>query len=43
MDFVWKCAEFGYDGNGVVIGGSTLINLPDVECIAEDMVRSKMN
>ncbi|NRT15025.1 5-(carboxyamino)imidazole ribonucleotide synthase [Flavobacterium sp. 28A] len=41
--FVWKCAEFGYDGNGVKIVRSTLdlINLPDVECIAEDMVPFK--
>ena len=43
MPFVWKCAEFGYDGNGVKIVRSTLdlINLPDVECIAEDMVAFK--
>ncbi|MBC5839052.1 5-(carboxyamino)imidazole ribonucleotide synthase [Flavobacterium muglaense] len=43
MPFVWKCAEFGYDGNGVKIVRSTLdlINLPDVECIAEDMVPFK--
>lgn len=41
--FVWKCAEFGYDGNGVKIVRSTfdLINLPDVECIAEDMIPFK--
>jgi len=41
--FVWKCAEFGYDGNGVKIVRSTfdLIDLPDVECIAEDMVPFK--
>ncbi len=41
--FVWKCAEFGYDGNGVKIVRSTLdlIHLPDVECIAEDMVPFK--
>jgi 5-(carboxyamino)imidazole ribonucleotide synthase len=41
--FVWKCAEFGYDGNGVKIVRSTfdLIDLPDVECIAEDMVSFK--
>ncbi|MGO4821944.1 MULTISPECIES: 5-(carboxyamino)imidazole ribonucleotide synthase [unclassified Flavobacterium] len=41
--FVWKCAEFGYDGNGVKIVRSTLdlINLPDVECIAEDIVPFK--
>jgi 5-(carboxyamino)imidazole ribonucleotide synthase len=41
--FVWKCAQFGYDGNGVKIVRSTLdlVNLPDVECIAEDMVPFK--
>jgi 5-(carboxyamino)imidazole ribonucleotide synthase len=41
--FVWKCARFGYDGNGVKIVRSTidLINLPDVECIAEEMVDFK--
>lgn len=41
--FVWKCAQFGYDGNGVKIVRSAfdLINLPDVECIAEDMVPFK--
>lgn len=41
--FVWKSATGGYDGNGVKICRSTLdlINLPDVECIAEDMVPFK--
>ncbi len=41
--FVWKCAQFGYDGNGVKICRSTidLIHLPDVECIAEQMVPFK--
>jgi 5-(carboxyamino)imidazole ribonucleotide synthase len=41
--FVWKCAQFGYDGNGVKICRSTLdlVNLPDVECIAEAMVPFK--
>lgn len=41
--FVWKCAQFGYDGNGVKIVRSTLdlIALPDVECIAEAMVPFK--
>ncbi len=41
--FVWKCAQFGYDGNGVKIVRSAidLINLPDVECIAEQMVPFK--
>lgn len=41
--FVWKCAQFGYDGNGVKICRSTmdLLNLPEVECIAEEMVPFK--
>lgn len=41
--FVWKCAQFGYDGNGVKICRSALdlIKLPDVECIAEEMVPFK--
>jgi 5-(carboxyamino)imidazole ribonucleotide synthase len=41
--FVWKCAQFGYDGNGVKIVRSTLdlIDLPQVECIAEEMVPFK--
>lgn len=41
--FVWKCAQFGYDGNGVKVCRSSmdLANLPDVECIAEDMIPFK--
>ncbi|WP_313803556.1 5-(carboxyamino)imidazole ribonucleotide synthase [Flavobacterium sp.] len=41
--FVWKCAQFGYDGNGVKIVRSTmdLIDLPEVECIAEQMIPFK--
>jgi len=41
--FVWKCTEFGYDGNGVKVIRQTsdLENLPDVECIAETMVPFK--
>ena len=41
--FVWKCAQFGYDGNGVKIcrSASDLMQLPDVECIAEAMVPFK--
>ena len=43
MPFVWKCTEFGYDGNGVKIIRSVedLENLPNVECIAEEMVEFK--
>jgi 5-(carboxyamino)imidazole ribonucleotide synthase len=41
--FVWKCAQFGYDGNGVKVVRSTLdlIDLPEVECIAEEMITFK--
>ena len=43
MPFVWKCAQFGYDGNGVKIvrSVSDIENLPNVECIAEQMVPFK--
>ena len=43
IPFVWKCTEFGYDGNGVKIirEATDLENLPDVECIAEEMVPFK--
>ena len=43
VPFVWKCTEFGYDGNGVKIvrSVSDIENLPDVECIAEEMVAFK--
>ncbi len=38
--FVWKSAEFGYDGNGVKVlrSVSDVQSLPDVECIAETMI-----
>ncbi len=43
LPFVWKSTEFGYDGNGVKVVRTVedLENLPDVECIAEDMVPFK--
>ena len=43
IPFVWKCSQFGYDGNGVKVVRSTidLINLPEVECIAEEMIAFK--
>lgn len=43
IPFVWKCAQFGYDGNGVKIvrTASDIDNLPNVECIAEEMVPFK--
>ncbi len=38
--FVWKSAQFGYDGQGVKVikTYSDLDGLPNVECIAESMV-----
>ena len=41
--FVWKSAQFGYDGNGVKVVRSfdDLTDLPNVECIAEDMIPFK--
>lgn len=40
IPFVWKVAEFGYDGYGVKVirTASDLENLPDSECIAEELV-----
>lgn len=41
--FVWKSAQFGYDGNGVKVvrTAADLENLPEAECIAETMVPFK--
>ncbi|MFI2741955.1 5-(carboxyamino)imidazole ribonucleotide synthase [Zhouia sp. PK063] len=41
--FVWKSAQFGYDGQGVKIVKtySDLHDLPNVECIAEKMIPFK--
>lgn len=41
--FVWKAAQFGYDGNGVKVVRqlSDLDGLPDGECIAETLVPFK--
>lgn len=43
IPFVWKSTEFGYDGNGVKIirNENDLIDLPEVECIAEEIVAFK--
>jgi 5-(carboxyamino)imidazole ribonucleotide synthase len=43
MPFVWKCTQFGYDGNGVKIvrKATDLDELPNVECIAETMIPFK--
>ena len=40
LPFVWKCTQFGYDGTGVKVvrTASDLENLPNVECIAEEMI-----
>jgi 5-(carboxyamino)imidazole ribonucleotide synthase len=41
--FVWKSTQFGYDGTGVKVVKSfeDLKSLPNVECIAEDLVPFK--
>jgi 5-(carboxyamino)imidazole ribonucleotide synthase len=41
--FVWKSAQFGYDGNGVKIirNENDLKELPSVECITETMIPFK--
>jgi len=43
LPFVWKSAQFGYDGNGVKVvrSISDLDGLPNVECIAETMIAFK--
>ena len=43
VPFVWKSAQFGYDGTGVKIVKSVqdLDGLPNVECIAETLVPFK--
>ncbi|AUS04684.1 5-(carboxyamino)imidazole ribonucleotide synthase [Pseudotamlana carrageenivorans] len=43
LPFVWKSAQFGYDGTGVKIVKSAddLTDLPNVECIAESLVPFK--
>lgn len=43
LPFVWKSAQFGYDGNGVKVIRriEDLEGLPNVECIAETMIPFK--
>ncbi|MCL6272412.1 5-(carboxyamino)imidazole ribonucleotide synthase [Muricauda sp. 2012CJ35-5] len=43
LPFVWKSAQFGYDGQGVKVVRTMedLKDLPNVECIAEEMVNFK--
>ena len=41
--FVWKTAQFGYDGTGVKVvrSNADLNSLPDVDCITEDLIPFK--
>ena len=41
--FVWKSTQFGYDGNGVkmVKSSGDLKNLPNIECITEELIPFK--
>lgn len=41
--FVWKSAQFGYDGTGVKVirSSADLEGLPQVDCIAEEMIPFK--
>ena len=41
--FVWKSARFGYDGQGVKVVRryTDLVDLPNVECIAENLIPFK--
>ena len=43
LPFVWKSATGGYDGKGVSVikEANTLKDLPDTECIAEEMIPFK--
>ncbi|MEM6720454.1 MAG: 5-(carboxyamino)imidazole ribonucleotide synthase [Bacteroidota bacterium] len=43
IPFVWKSTQFGYDGTGVKVVRSIddLENLPNVECMAEQMIDFK--
>ncbi|TMU57611.1 5-(carboxyamino)imidazole ribonucleotide synthase [Flagellimonas algicola] len=43
LPFVWKSAQFGYDGQGVKVVRAVedLEGLPNVECIAEEMIAFK--
>ena len=44
LPLVWKSASMGYDGKGVKIvrEENDLTELPNVECIAEDLVKEKI-
>lgn len=42
--YIWKAAQFGYDGMGVKVirNVNDLAKLPDVDCIIEEMIPFKM-
>ncbi|MDO9260383.1 MAG: 5-(carboxyamino)imidazole ribonucleotide synthase [Flavobacteriaceae bacterium] len=42
--FIWKSAQFGYDGMGVKViqKHQDFSNLPDIECLAEEIIPFKM-
>ncbi len=44
LPLIWKSTKFGYDGNGVKVirKNEDLANLPDIPCIAEQMIDFKM-
>jgi len=43
LPFIWKAAQFGYDGNGVKVIRKIedLVGVPNTECIAEEMIPFK--
>lgn len=43
LPFVWKCTEGGYDGKGVAVikEKEAIDDLPDLECIAEELIDFK--
>ena len=43
LPFVWKSAQFGYDGNGVKVIRTyeDLLDVPDLPCIAEKLIPFK--
>ncbi len=43
IPFVWKTAQFGYDGTGVKVvhSNSDLNEIPNVDCITEDLIPFK--
>ena len=43
LPFVWKSAQYGYDGNGVKIikNATDIETLPDIECLVEELISIK--